>query len=240
MKTSRSNLIRFILNGTLWSFLGVVLTVAVFYWSEQRNPFKFTILLDDVQNLVEVRERIPDLKILYRNQDILELKRNIRIARITLRNDGATLLQQHYDDIESFGLRFVDATVLDVILSDSNSDYLKKHLLSEKTGSPNSQKTEEKANLPRNFIPLQKVIFEEGKQATLRVYILQDQNKPFKLEPVGKIANIDQLHITEPVSEGGGFRLSSPFVSFLVGYVGVVGGLFSLILSNSHFESKFS
>lgn len=231
MKTDRSSVLRFFLNGALWSFIGVCFTIAFFYWSGKRNSFRFTISLDDVQNLVEVRERIPDLKILYRSQDILELKRNIRIARITLRNEGATLLQQYYDVLEPFGLRFPAATILDYDMVDSNSDYLREHLLAaEEKLTVQDKQHEREIETEPNFIPLQKVIFEEGRYATLRVYLLQDQaEQRLTVEPVGKLANIDALRVTAPQSEKEGPRIPVFVLAFGSAYVGIIAAMFSLV-----------
>ena len=86
-------LLRLLINGTIWSFVGVILTVMFFYWSQYRNPFDFRITLDDEVDLVEVRERIEDLKIKYKNEDILNAPKALKMLRVTIRNSGQTILQ---------------------------------------------------------------------------------------------------------------------------------------------------
>jgi hypothetical protein len=69
--------------------------------------------LRDEFNLVEIREKISNLKILYENDDILESQKEIKVVRLELINEGETILQSYYDQLEPFGLRFSNAKILD-------------------------------------------------------------------------------------------------------------------------------
>ena len=91
-----------IVNASAWSFVGVLVTAAVFVFVEYRNPFDFRIELIDEFNLVEVKEKISDLKILYEDDDILESQKEIKVIRINLSNNGETILQSYYDSTRTF------------------------------------------------------------------------------------------------------------------------------------------
>jgi hypothetical protein len=113
MSKHSNSIIRTIISGSAWSFIGVLVAAAFFYWQEYRNPFEFRIELRDEFNLVEIREKISNLKILYENDDILESQKEIKVVRLELINEGETILQSYYDQLEPFGLRFSNAKILD-------------------------------------------------------------------------------------------------------------------------------
>jgi hypothetical protein len=212
--------VRTLINGSMWSFVGVALTVAFFYWSVYRNPFSFQITVDDEFDLVDVRERIEDLQILYKSEDILNTPKAVKVLRLTLRNAGETILPSHYDETEPFGLRFPNASVLNAYITDSNSNYLKAHLLRERNAKPvvSGQYTEQPSSAD---LPLEKVIFEKGKFATMKIYLLQEKKEPINVQPMGKIANIEELHAQRRQPEERPQALV-PVLSFLAAYVGMI------------------
>ena len=93
MSNDSNSIMKTILNGSAWSFIGVLLAGAFFYWQEYRNPFDFRMELIDEFNLVEVKEKISDLKIIYKNEDILENEKEIKVIRFRISNQGDTILQ---------------------------------------------------------------------------------------------------------------------------------------------------
>jgi len=106
-----SKILRVIIGGTAWSFVGVIIAVLFFYWTEYRNPFDFKIVVESEVNLFEVKEKIEALRILYEN-DLLCSGKEIRIVNLLLKNDGNTILQQYYDEKQPFGVRFENSVIL--------------------------------------------------------------------------------------------------------------------------------
>ncbi len=237
----RPALLRLLINGTMWSFLGVLLTVAFFYWTQYRNPFDFEITIDDEVNLVQVRDRIADLEIKYKNEDILNTPKVLKVLRVTLRNSGQTILQNQYDQTEQFGLVFKNAEVLDASVTDSNAEYLKTHFLPKTWSKTASGRDPEKSAPQASMLRLEKAIFEKGKYITLKVFLLQERNESAVISVLGKIANIDRMTVKRslPGEEKQGVpRL--PIVSFLVGYVGMIAGTFSFVfLFEAYIDKKY-
>ncbi|TOA85036.1 hypothetical protein CGK17_24045, partial [Vibrio parahaemolyticus] len=157
-----------------------------FYWQEYRNPFLLEMFLVDEVNLIEVKGKIQDLKVLYKNDDILESKREIKVVRVSIENKGETILQSYYDQLEPFGLRFYNAKVLDAEVTYSNSKDLKNKLLSKGLGSEEQGVDD---------VIFSKVIFDSGDIVNLKFTLLQESDKNLEISPLGKLANIPKLMI---------------------------------------------
>ena len=208
------------------SVAGVLVTLAIFYWQEQRNSFDLAISLEDEVNLIEVREAVPELKITYHDEDLLKSKRAIKLARIKLQNKGETILQSFFDRNIPFELRFPGARVLDATIEETNSDYLRNNLLPSK-GNIDAGKTED----TKDFVLLNPVIFERNKFASLKVYLLQEVSGPVKITTTGKIANIDTLNVvkeTKMDSSPAQFSNTESIKVFFVAYGGIFAGMFSI------------
>ncbi|WP_140109336.1 hypothetical protein, partial [Vibrio parahaemolyticus] len=186
MSGSSSSLVQKIISGSAWSFIGVLMAAGFFYWQEYRNPFLLEMFLVDEVNLIEVKGKIQDLKVLYKNDDILESKREIKVVRVSIENKGETILQSYYDQLEPFGLRFYNAKVLDAEVTYSNSKDLKNKLLSKGLGSEEQGVDD---------VIFSKVIFDSGDIVNLKFTLLQESDKNLEISPLGKLANIPKLMI---------------------------------------------
>ena len=231
MSSSSNSIIRIVISGSAWSFIGVLIAVAFFYWQEYRNPFDFRIELIDEFNLVEVKEKISDLKILYKNDDILESHKEIKVIRLNLNNAGETILQSYYDQLEPFGLRFTNAKILDSEVISTNSEDLKEKLI-ERFSS------EDKAEY--DDLIFSKVIFDKGDFVVLKVTLLQSANEKLIVSPLGKLANIKSLEVTTVKEDDQ--ESVSPWVYIVGGYFGFVFLLIGLIaifeFSEWHVKNK--
>ena len=248
MKSRSAAVARFFLGGAIWSFLGVLVTLLVFYLAERKNAYSFEITIDDEIDLVEVRERIEDLQILYKNQDLLDSQKAIKLLQITLRNLGKTIVQTQYDESRPFGLFFPGAIILRADVLASNSDYLKTGLLPEEDESsatrpagPFDMLMPEKAAsadarlksaLGRARSPgtleLQKLIFEKGKYVTLKVFLLLERSEdPVTVKTKGKIAHIDNLSVKRaPASVDAKPGSFAPSIGMLLAVYGGFLGFF--------------
>lgn len=227
MSENSNSIFRSILTGSAWSFVGVLLTVAFFYWQEYRNPFVFKIEVVDEFNLVEVREQISDLKILYKNEDIIEAQKEIKVIRIQIRNEGDTILQGSYNQLEPFGLRFYGSKVLTSEVINTNSDDLNRKFV-DSFGHEASDKYSD--------VIFSKVIFESGDFLTLKITILLDEGGELKIVPLGKIANVDSLKID--VNEPDGNEDKPIVIYAMVGYVGFLMFLFGLVGVTTYLETR--
>ncbi|NQY07842.1 MAG: hypothetical protein HRT68_16995, partial [Flavobacteriaceae bacterium] len=153
-----------IVSGSAWSFIGVILAASFFYWQEYRNPFDFRIELIDEFKLIEVKEKISDLKVIYKNEDILENEKEIKVIRFRISNLGDTILQTYYDQLEPFGIDFGKAKVLNVETISSNSDDLRRKLIKNFLADPEKDTSQ---------VLFSKVIFESGDTILFKVTLLQ-------------------------------------------------------------------
>lgn len=219
-----------------WSFLGVIIALVVFYWTQLRDRFDLKITVEDEVNLVEVRERIPDLRILYMDEDLLSSGQQIRLLTLTLRNDGKTILQHSYDANQPFGMQFADSKILGIGEIRSNSDYLRTNILStEKRGSvqlPLDRQDKTASNNEihgRGELHLEKVIIEAGKFCTVQLYLLQPaSDEPTRIHPFGKIANIESIPVLYRKESEASSRARPSEVLLTIGlaYLGLFGVTF--------------
>ncbi|PSV48307.1 hypothetical protein [Photobacterium indicum] len=219
MSGNSSSMVQKIISASAWSFIGVLMAAAFFYWQEYRNPFQLNISLIDEVNLIEVKGKIQNLKVLYKNDDILESKKEIKVIRVSIENKGDTILQSYYDQLEPFGLRFYNAKILDSEVTYSNSTDLESKLLSGNVS------VSEKGI---DDVIFSKVIFDSGDTVTLKFTLLQDSDKSLEISPLGKLANISDLTITK-FSQADDNNPWNPAVYVFIGYFLVLFTLFGLI-----------
>jgi hypothetical protein len=122
-------ILKIFVNWKAWSFVGVLLTIALFGWDRYRNSPDLEIIVQDEINLIEIRERIESLEIRYQGKDLLDSKKEIKIITVSILNEGQTILQQYYDQMHPFGLRVADSIILRIEVVDSNSEYLRDNIL---------------------------------------------------------------------------------------------------------------
>lgn len=218
MSNESNSIIKTIASGSAWSFIGVLLAAAFFYWQEYRNPFDLRIELVDEFSLVEVKEKISDLKILYKNDDILKSKKEIKVVRFVLSNKGETILQSYYDQLEPFGIRFSKSKILDAEVTSTNSGDLETKLI-EKHSTGNETQHDD--------LLFSKVIFDQGDVATIKVTLLHPSDSKLDVIALGKIANIKDLSINRV--EESEESPTSPWVYIVGGYFGLI--IFMLVVA---------
>lgn len=87
-----------------WSFSGfiigiiaLIVSVVIFYYSESKDKFDFKIVVEDEFNLIELKDELKELKILYKDENILEHNKEIKIVLYTFTNEGKLIIQDYYD-----------------------------------------------------------------------------------------------------------------------------------------------
>lgn len=178
-----------------WSFFGVLLTViiTVFTLSYEKKPEIVFDIINET-NVLDVRQPVKDLVVLFQNENIEEKKENLRILQVKISNQGqADVLQSHYDADDIFGLEVENAKLIEVRLVDSNSSYLKGKL------SPKIQAA--------NIVQFNKLIFEKNKYVVVELLVLHTKDGELNITPLGKIVNMDKIPLTNSwlKSDKGGF-----------------------------------
>lgn len=183
--------------------------------------------LIDEFNLVEVKENINELSILYKNEDILKSKKEIKVIRITVSNNGDTILQSYYDQLEPFGIRFFKSKILNAEVVSTNSKDLGSKLINRYSQgvTPN-----------HDDLIFSKVIFDENDFVTIKITLLQASEEKLDISVLGKLANIKDLKINrvdnKPVAP------TSPWIYIVGGYFGFIGVMIILIYLIEHLKSR--
>lgn len=192
-------------NKFAWSFSGfvigvvsLILALLLFYSGRRQEKVNFKLIVESEENLVEIKEKIPDLKLLYKNQDITLNGKNIKIIKFSLKNQGKSILQDYYDKNKEFSVSFDSSIVLNTIIIESNSEYLSKDLLQQNIVSEFSNKS----LIEKNKIIFNPIIFERDKYVIFKTYLLQSENiKTTNIIFNGKIADLDKLPIVHKIAE---------------------------------------
>lgn len=124
--------------------------------------------------VLDVREKLPDLEVLYQAQDIAKSGKTLSvvIARIANRG-GADLLSTFYDQKAPISLGLSDGTLVRADITEASNDYLRTA-----------------AGLTRDgdSVNLNPVILETNEWFTVKILALHDVEKQPKITVSGKIA----------------------------------------------------
>jgi hypothetical protein len=139
-------------------------------------------------NVLDVKHPIPDLSILFEGRDIEEERSNLKILTIRVINDGESNIHENdFDSRIPFGLQIDDGVVVRAQIVGANSTYLTDNL------RPQVQAP--------NRILFEKVIFDRGKFVSLEILILHKKAARPRITPLGKIAGLDQISVTDSFSD---------------------------------------
>jgi len=205
----------------------IVAGILTYYYAavHERKPTLVFEVTNDV-NVYDVRKPIRDLRILFQGEDVEGQKLGLRILVLRVQNTGeADILQGHYDTKEAWGFKVVGGRLIEVRLTDTNSDYLRRRI------NP--------ALAAENSVVFDKVIFERCKFVIFEVLVLHPRDVRSRIEPFGKIAGIDALQSIEtlPGTDPTLFEksVSGPVVvqviRMFVYFVGFIAALVALIFA---------
>jgi hypothetical protein len=123
-----------------WSFIGFLITlvalvvsVIIFYYKESKEKFDFKLIIEDEFNIIELKDEILDLQILFRDVNVIESNKEIKVIIYTFYNEGKIILQNYYDDQKPFAIRFLNSEILSSKVISANSEYLKGDFLRQCT-----------------------------------------------------------------------------------------------------------
>jgi hypothetical protein len=216
-----------------WSFLGFLLgtislaiAIGFFYLSKREHQTDLKFYVDDEFPLVELRERFPDIKIRYKEEDIIGSEKAIKVLRLRLVNGGQTILQSFYDQELPFGLLFRNSQIIAVFPVAPSTGYLHDTLFRQ--GAHNEFGT--------GRLLLGKPIIEKGSAVSFKVYLLQDKDvQTTPVTALGKISGMDSIPVVlfdprraSPDTPGRSTREVLIF-GFAAGYAGMLALLLTAI-----------
>ena len=166
------------------SFLGLVIAIVSFYYEVHGNRVHMSMDIAAESNVLDVKHPIPDLAVLFQGRDIEEEKSNLKILAIRVVNDGeANIHENDFDSRMPFGLQVNGGKVIRAQVVGGNSPYLTQNV---------NPKVDE-----GNQVVLDKVIFDKGKYVSLEILVLHPKNSAPQLVPMGKIAGLEQIAVTD-------------------------------------------
>jgi hypothetical protein len=165
------------------SFLSLVLGFLSIYYTLRGSRTHMSMDIAAESNVLDVRHPIPDLAILFQGRDIEEEKSNLRVLTIRLINDGeANIRENDFDSRIPFGLRIDGGRIVRAQVTGSNSHYLSENL------HPQVQAPDR--------IVFDKIIFDKERFVAVEVVILHQKNATPHVVPLGKIAGLDAIAVT--------------------------------------------
>lgn len=165
-----------------WSSAGFVL--AVFFggltlyneFLKNHDP-QLTISVLSETNVLDVRENVPELKILYGDADIKGLGQTLSVLVIRVENTGgASILNTYYDDAAPARMHITEGKIIKVEQLSASSQYLIE------TGTPTLSGTQS--------LQLKNVIMEPAENYVLKLLVLRSSETPTTVTTSGKIAGM--------------------------------------------------
>jgi hypothetical protein len=142
-----------------------------------------------------------------------------RIIGLRIANTGdVDILQNHFDQVQPWGLRLDDGQIIEVRLTGASSEYLDQNI------RPTVN--------PPDTVLFHKVILERGKGITLELLVLHPAESQPTVSVLGKIAGIDSLTVSRtPIDPSEQSFLASSFEGgFPIQLVRLVGYFFGVVL----------
>lgn len=189
--------------GSVLALLSIVIGIYFFFLQRDDQKVEFVVLIDNIENLVELKEQFGDITINYKGKDILSSNEEIQILTLQLVNEGKDIIQHFYDQDQPFGIAFGNSNIISVKIIESNSDYLKQQIKPIYFNNDSTQllksifdydyKLESSIG---GILLFNKVIFERDTYLKFKVYLIQNKgiNNNY-INVVGKIAGIKNIPI---------------------------------------------
>lgn len=203
--------------------IGVLLTGFGLYLTLSVDKPNISLVVINDTNVLDVHEPVKDLTIEFQGEDIQKENLNLRIITLKIVNDGELdILQSHYDMNDTWGIKVTGGEIIEVRLVESNSEYIKSNL------DPRLVKDE-------GLIELEKIIFDRGKYFVLEILVLHEKQEIPTILPLGKIAGIEEIKVSELASEseevtffkeafsGGAGVQFARTVSYFFVFIGLIG-----------------
>ena len=182
------------------SFISIALGFLGLYYTLRGTRTHLSMDIAAESNVLDVRHPISDLAIYFQGTDIDKEKANLKILTIRVINDGeASIREGDFDSRIPFGLEIAGGRIIRAQVTGSNSRYLTDniHLRVEN----------------QSRVVLEKVIFDKGDFITIEVLVLHPKNAVPSLRPLGKIAGLSDMAVTNSFQE----RDQASFISLVFG-----------------------
>jgi len=170
------------------SFISLLLGVLGIYYTLRGNRTHLSMDIAAESNVLDVKHSVPEMAILFQGRDIEEEKSNLKVLTVRVMNDGdANIHENDFDSRIPFGLEIDNGRVVRAQVAGSNSSYLAANLHPRVEGG--------------SRIIMDKIIFDKGKFVAVEVLVLHPKSSNPRLKPLGKIAGVDDIAVTNSFQE---------------------------------------
>lgn len=163
-------------------------------------------------NVLEINRSLDDLKIFYKDEDIKNSNKNIKIINLQIKNDGKIdITQNMYDDELPWGILIEEGNIVQARVIDASNNYLLKNL---------------EPSIINNSIVFNKTIIESGESFSIELVVLCENKVPLQYKIIGKIAGINNSNIK--IIENNSGQEKSFWSELFIASVGIHFGRFVL------------
>lgn len=164
-----------------WSILAII-ALPLGGWAAYAQLFSSPNISSQIVgqvNVFDLNQSLADLRILFHDSDIEEKNQNLRIYKVRFQNNGdKDITQNDFDQINNWGMRVENGSIIESRLADSNSTYIKNGLLPQ--------------TLSSSTISFNKIIFDKGSYFEIELLVLHNKDLSPSLFRTGKIAGIKE------------------------------------------------
>ncbi|BAK73248.1 hypothetical protein [Arcobacter sp. L] len=167
------------------SFFSFLISIGYIVYTEFIKEDKAILSFDmvSVLNVLDVTNKLDDdLKVLYKNIDILKQNKKLSIINIKIENKGnMPILLENYDKEFPLGFSLDNGNILKVNIIESSSEYISQKL------------SKIEYNYEKIILPY--MIIDSHNYLLLSILVLHNENTEILINPFGKIANIKSFLI---------------------------------------------
>lgn len=167
-----------------WGALGAIISLAALFLTLDFSKTAVTAFLLSDTNLVDVKNPLNELQVLYNGKDLIKENLSLHLYRVRIQNTGdKVIVKEHFDDNDLWGIRVSSGSIVKVSAPASDSSYIQRNI---SVHEPDQQTL--------RFAP---IIFEPGDFFTVDFFVLlSTSSEPSHVVPIGKIAGVRQIPVT--------------------------------------------
>ncbi|HEY1599809.1 MAG TPA: hypothetical protein VGG64_09420 [Pirellulales bacterium] len=180
-----------------FGFISLVVGIG-FFVAGYAFPAKPNIKFEQTANykVLEVREKISDLEILLKGQDILKTGETLSIVVLTISNDGrASIRPDDYDSHDPLGFDVDCDMVGSPTLVSASRKYLYNGVKEPALASSTAE------NKTSSSVAFNPVILDPGDSFTVKMLLLHPRESTPKVNPRGTIAGVGEIQLSDRSSE---------------------------------------
>ncbi len=200
-----------------FSFTGLALTLLIWIYSPASKP-RLVITQLTQSPVLDVKEKVPSLQILFKNNDIYAEGKQLSLIEIEIANKGDRALEKSaFDDLDPFRLVVSNGTLAgDPVVNSVSDERFKQPGVIGRTHISHDH----------TDVHISPIIIDQEEWLSIRFLILHSLEVKPSVTAAGKLANLPKLIISEkPIPTD--WSWSWHWVTFAVG---VVVGLFLALL----------